>query len=221
VLSPKLNYQVESRAGKGYVDKLTDQPLLTTTHVRRMLELAESDVKSPEDYPLFLTMALTGLGRGEIVGDERPRSQYPIDKFLRARNEKERTLRTSILQRLVEGKVSYVEDGQRTFRFSPNRKMIKITSSDPSLPGLRIEEFHGDSITIKERSGRKPHSITLHPSLSQMLRKYINGRTNGRIFPFSGDGVYKKTRQYGTLAQIPFVVHPRMFERFQRTTNMS
>lgn len=179
-----------------------------------MLELAENDVKSPEDYPLLLTMALTGLSRAEIVGDERPRSQFTIDQFPRARKEDERKLRASVLQHLIEGKVSLVEVGQRTFRFSPNRKMIKVTSSDLRLPGLKVQDLHGDSITIKERSGRKPKSITLHPFLSQKLRKFITGRTDGRIFPFSGDGVYKKTVKYGKLAQIPFIVHPRMFEKF-------
>ncbi len=191
-----------------------DQPLLTPTQVKRMLELAENDVKSPEDYPLLLTMALTGLTRGEIVGDERPRSQFTIDQFPRARNGDERRLRASILQRLIEGKVSSVEVGQRTFRFSPNRKRIKVTSSNPRLPGLEVADLHGDSITIKERSSRKPKTVNLHPFLSQKLTKFIGGRTDGRIFPFSGDGVYKKTRQYGKLAQIPFIVHPRMFEKF-------
>jgi hypothetical protein len=179
-----------------------------------MLELAENDVKSPEDYPLLLTMVLTGLSRGEIVGDERPRSHFTIDQFPRARKEDERKLRASILQRLIEGKVSFVEVGQRTFRFTPNRKMVKVTSSDPRLPGLKIEELHGGSITIKERSGRKPKSINLHPFLSQKLTRFIGDRTDGRILPLVPDTVYKKTRRYGKLAQIPFIVRPRMFEKF-------
>jgi hypothetical protein len=126
-------------------------------------------------------MALTGLCRGEIAGDERPRSNYSIHDFLNAKKEDEKKLRASVFQTLVEGKVSFVEIGQRTLRFSPNRKVIKVTSSDPNLPGLRIEEFHGDSITVKERSGRKPHSITLHPFLfteTQTGHQWQNGRAN-------------------------------------------
>jgi hypothetical protein len=179
-----------------------------------MLDLAESDVKSPEDYPLLLTMAMTGLTRAEIVADERPRSQFTIAQFPRARKEDERKLRESILQRLIEGKVPFVEVGQRTFRFSPNRKKIKVTSSNLRIHGLKIEDLHGDSITIKERSGRKPKSIKLHPFLSLKLTQFVGDRTEGRIFPISGDGVYKKTRRYGKLARIPFAVHPRMFEKF-------
>ena len=188
--------------------------MLTPVHVSRILELAETE-GTQRDYMLLLTMSLTGLSRGEIVGEERPRAKYYPDVYLKTRSKDKLRLRREAFQQLMQGKVSEVEQGRLLIRLTPNRKQIEEISSDPSLPGLRIENLKGDSILVTEKFG-KPRTVKLESVLAQKLAKYIGNKKEGRIFPVGAGGVYKIIRKYGRDAGIPFPVKPSMFEVFHQ-----
>lgn len=192
-------------------DNLSES-VLTPAQVNRMLELAESE-DTLRNYLLLLTMALTGLSRGEIVGVERPRLRWKLSKYLKTRTQAKGRLREEVLQQLMEGRVSEVEQGRRLIRLTPDKKAVQEIALDPSLSGLRIENLKGDSILVTEKFG-KPRTVKLEPVLSQKLAKYIGDKKEGRIFPIGGDTVYKIIRKHGKAAGIPFPLKPRMLEDF-------
>ena len=176
-----------------------------------MFELAES--QNQRDYLLLLTMALTGFSRGEITGLEHPRRSWTLPRYLKTETQSKAREREENFHQLMEGKVPEIERGRTVIRLSSNRKYVMEIALDPSLPGLRIEDFKGDSILVTEKFGN-PRTVKLEPFLSQKLSKFIGERKEGRIFPISDTYLYYIVRKYGKAALIPFPVNPSLFEVF-------
>ena len=183
---------------------------LTPTQVRRMLDFAEED--NLRDHLLLLTMVLTGLSRGEIVGAP-TRVVQKIYNFTRSRNKREREVKMQIADRLQQGEPTLQHEGS-TYRLTGNGRFVERTKPEPALPGLLVENLRDDgTILVKERlsPGRL---LKLDSYLFGKYKKYIGDRKDGGIFDITSGMVLKIAKKYADLAAIPFPVKTQMLTAF-------
>jgi integrase len=166
----------------------------------------------------FLMLALIGEGagfrRGEVVGNKDRRDIRPIELFTRAKKKSDIPRREGILRRLLEGE-AIVSDMKGDYRLIRDGQFVlRMRLSDP-LPGLQVQDLREGAIWVKGKGGTQRR----HPLpkwLYEKLELQVGQRKTGKIFDFSGDGLYKLTKKYAKLANVPDwnLVHPHRFRHF-------
>ena len=107
-----------------------------------------------------------------------------------------------------------------------NIETRKWERSEPTLPGLLVQDLRDNGIFVKGKGWKKtvnpnpPEFVTLSPELVKALRDYIGNRKIGRIFPMDPSRPWQILRELAKIAGHPDWnrLHPHRIRHFGGTT---